>query len=154
MYRIKYLNEVSIPDGTTYTWDGTTTVVATGTMTFLQVGHMLKLDSDPGHKYFEITEIDGQDITITDPDSLGIPTSTGAETCCVDMTVEQVFPQADSGIWIEECAANPQHTPKLCHVEDASVGDKIWLSCCPPEQNPHPIVGQLYPKEIIKIEVI
>jgi hypothetical protein len=153
-YHIKYLNEELLSDGTTYTWDGTETVVATGTITHLTVGRFIRLNSDTGYKYFEVTAIDGQDITITDPGSLGIPTSTGAEACSLDMPLTQTYPQSDSGMWIEECAADPGHTPRLCHVEDAAVGDKVWLSCCPPEVNPHPVAGTLYPKEITEIEVI
>jgi hypothetical protein len=152
-YKVTYFSEEAIWDGTTYTWDGTDTVVATGTIVQVTVGEFIRLESDTSRRFFEVVEIAGQNLIIEDPDVLGIPNSTGAEACCVQRELLQSYPQADSGIWIEECLADPGHTPRLCHVEDAAIGDKVWLSCCPPEVNPHPVAGTLYPKEIINIEV-
>lgn len=56
-------------------WDGTTTVVAETTAEELQVGDWIALNSN--FNFFEVSAIDGLNITILNPESLTIPNTAG-----------------------------------------------------------------------------
>jgi hypothetical protein len=92
----------------TYVWDGTTTVIASGTPGDLAIGDFLMLDGDTQRRSFEVTNVVTTTITITDPESVGIPDTSASSDACskessmtalsITTTLNDVFcPTQDTG---------------------------------------------------------
>ncbi len=103
----------------TYTWNGTTTIATSADPSSeLAIGEWIKLDADGA--YFEVTNVQPTQVTISNPGGLTIPTGAGGSSK-LDLTLSYYVEDATSSEIAHTFGAG--ETVDLLYVESLSLQD-------------------------------